>query len=1125
MAYPCKFYKDGKEISLNEVKKYIFDNYDKINKELGGQKNVPPITPIEPKEKNISGDEFRDKSIKNRLLESENIPKSFREKISDNLKYKVQSHEEAKSIAKGIIKEYGVDNAVLLAEANKFDDHVNSFIFSESLNDVFNEEQLAKTPEEKTQAATKWADISMKFDEIARGKGRFIAAIGDFYKTSPIGAIIKEKAVRENQFADWFKNKEKNYKEVFEAIKDEPEFKELISGKVKEELKKERAEARKARIDKFDAFIDKAKFNKDALYAVPIPTEVINSALEIIKKGYKAGEKAKELVENAIDYISEKIGKQDWDKERFRKEWNDKLAKYDNYKEKKTSEELSIEKQEKLLERFRKKLKGLNEEQKEQVIKKSFKKLVENGALEYNDFKEIISETLGLGKLSEEETKKITELVNQINKVGDLGTKARETREIKDLQDYLQAKKDAEKAATELGNIVYNKPNLPNRLLSIMQLNTLGIPSLVNNPIFNIFNQAFVRFPIGVQLTALDYVLNKGAKVFGTEILPENNIVAGQKEFWTQLGKGSKESVEQTFNGLTNKDYFQKEVHTTQIHPYTSAKDLWLNLKGEKYLTTKQKIDKLLQSTVGVPAEIVARLLNVGDKPQRYAAEGSQAAAFGKMLNLKGKDLEFFINFPKEEAFKHFKQQGLSDEKAMEQAQYIVDRIIGQGEESTFQQDNLLNDIINAAFKPLGLTGEVVKKFNMPFMKIPLNAAWSFYNLMIPELAFTQSFVYGVKFAKTGNKMDLQMAKKWMAHGTTGLALMAIAGSLANKGIINSDNDEKTTKKERESEKYYEQQKSINLTKLSALISGKNPNDVKQSLNIDLKWLGVIGNILNVQADKLEEMTPEQKKNKMSYMEDLLANLHYGTTDFIENGVFSNSSGLLNAMTKGGEFANMYALNLLNMATNVFQPAAAAQMSRASLPYYTKAKADNFYEEVKNNFLNRSSWLRKLSGQYPPAKVSIWGDRFDKKDNTLMRLFGISTSNKDNFAQPIYEDYKRTNNTKFFPPSVKPEINDHKLNAKQAEQLETLVGQARKNMIAPFINDGATLSGYNKKYSELNDTEKVDALNIIYDMGFKLGKEQFVELYPDLDAAYKTTEQKKESIKNRKFRNYLKKNN
>lgn len=1091
------------------------------------KKSEPPKPPKPPKETEGSGEKplkTDNKSILTRIYESENITPSVKEKFKDKLKYKVSSQDEARSIAKEMIKEFGIDDAVTLAEAGKFDGDVNSFIFAEALDATYQSEIDAKTSQEKAAFAEKWADIAMRYDESARDKGRFIAAIADFYRKSPLGIKIAEETRRSEEFKKWFKNKEEGYKEVYEEIVADPEFKEYVQEEVQKELKKERAEFRKERRKKIEDTFDGFKINKDALYAIPIPPNVYNGAVEAMKQAFLAGESIANAVEVAVEKISAEI--KDWDKDKFRKEYQEKLNKIDSGKKgKKTPEELTQEKKEKLLDRFRNKLKGLSEKEKEEVIRKSFKKLVENGALEYDDFKQIIAETIGLGEMSAEETAIIQQLVKDINDVEELAQQIRQedARSLENLKKYREAKERAEKSATKLGQIVYNKPNIVNRLLSVMQLNTLGIPSLVNNPIFNIANQAVVRFPIGVQLSVLDQVLYRASKVtdklFGTGVLlPENNIATSQKEFIKKLWQGSKQSTEQLFTGLTNKDYFQKEVYSSQIHPFTSAKELWdYSFKGKK-LTPSQVGDKAIQATVGMPAEVVARLLNIGDKPQRYAAEGAQAAVFAKNLGLKDiVDYEYFLEFPKEEAFRQFKKQGLSDEAAMKKAEEIKSRIIKQGEESVFQEDNLLNDAVNAAFKPFGTAGEIVKKFNLPFLKIPLNAFWSYFNIVNPEVALLQSAVYAAKAIKTKSPIDIQQSKKWAAHATTGMALMAIAGALAKEGIVNSDNDDETTKKERSGEQQYEQQKSINLTKLNALLSGKDPNEVTEGLNVDLKWLGVIGNVLNIQANKIEEMTPEQKEKGMSYMEDLLSTMTLSGVELIDNGVFSNASGLLTAITKGGSFADQYFLNLINMGTNIIQPAMFAQVSRAQLPYYSQQKADDFYGKLENSLLARSSILRKLTDKYPPSKIGIWGDPMERTDNVLMKLFSISKSRKDNFAQPIYDDYKRTGNTKFFPSSVKPEIDKQKLNTEQARQFEILVGQERKRLIAPYIHDGAILKGYKKVYSKLTDEEKIAALEDIYEQGYQNAKQEFIKLYPEFEIK-KERDRQKEKMQAKKQR-------
>ena len=189
-----------------------------------------------------------------------------------------------------------------------------------------------------------------------------------------------------------------------------------------------------------------------------------------------------------------------------------------------------------------------------------------------------------------------------------------------------------------------------------MQLNTLGIPALINNPIYNIWNQATLRFPIGIVNDLIDRGISLAAKITGNTYEKDYNVWGTQLEFFKKLGFGSKESLDQLRTGLNRMDYIQKEVYGQQIRPGRAIRDLYAFATGKKNLTKSQIIDKALQSTVGVPAEAVARMLNIGDKPQRFAAEGSQAATFAKNLGLKGMDYKLFIEFPREEAYHIYKE-------------------------------------------------------------------------------------------------------------------------------------------------------------------------------------------------------------------------------------------------------------------------------------------------------------------------------------------------------------------------------------------------------------------------------------------------------------------------------------
>jgi hypothetical protein len=1081
----------------------------------------PPIEPPKEKEPIKEGEDGgKKKGVLNHLVESKNISEETKQGLVEHgLKYDPKSQEENAKLAKAVVDEMGIDDAVLHAEAHKLSDGVNSAVFAESLNRLYEQELNAKTPEEKLEAAKKFSDISDRYDKWARKGGREIAQISNFYKKSPLGITISENKNRKQAFNEWSKPKEKEWKEFFSEMSKEPEFETFVKEQVKEGMKNERAAERAQRKEKVHKTIDdtlskwanklKAKGTDDAQKSGIGVDEIFKAVGATMKKAYDAGEAVTKIVQDAIDYISEKLGHDNWDREGFRKEWEAKLSEKDK-KKPLTDEELKA----KILDKFRKKLKGLSDKEKEEAVRRAFKEIIENGGLEYEDFKKIISDVTGRGEMTPEEANRLKELIGKTNQVEEAAKNLREQRTEAAYIKYRAAMLETAKATKEINEMLWNKPNVMRRLTSIMQLNTLGIPSLVNNPIYNIWNQMMVRFPVGIVNDAIDRGLAIAAKAVGKDYEREYNVWGTQAEFFKGLGLGTKESLEQFLTGLNRQDLFQKEIYGQQIRPFKSMAELFAWKMGKKKLTPKQVIDKSLQATVGIPAEIVARVLNIGDKPQRFAAESAQGAAFAKALGLKGMDARLFMEFPREEAYRAYQNKGLSDEAAAKKADYVKTAIEQEGKRSTFQQDNMLNDFVSKIFggEKSGI-GQFAKAITVsPFIKIPSNAFWSAYNLINPEVAMVQAMWHGSKAYRTRNAGDNYSAlqaregRYWFAHAIVGIALRAAIIPLAKAGIFNSANTQDDTKKEREGEQNYEQQGAINLTKLAAFLRGGDPSKIEGGLTLQNRWLGQMGVIGNTIARKYDDMTPEQREAQGGFWDAAFGGLEKEGLIEAQNGIFSNSAALLQAFNSKGSFGfDQYFRNVTGMLSNTFQPAMFAQTSRQQLPYVPQYKADNFLAEVKNDMLTRSSWLRKLTGQYPPSKISIWGEPLMRPDNTAMRMFGISNTNKDAFAYPIYEDYKKTGDIGFFPPSVMPNLNGQKLDTKEQNVLETYIGQARKSYVAPFINDAATIEGFDKTYGEIKDPEiKKKVLSYLYQLGRIEGVAKFIEENPKFQKADKS---------------------
>jgi len=1121
----------------------------------------PPIEPPASEKKETKGDGgSRKKAVLNRLYNAKNVPQGAKEAFEkEKLDYEPASQKEAQQLAKAIIDEYGVDEALRFAnDIGLFGGDVNTMIFAEALNSLQGE-----------QNAKKWAEAAIDFDKFARVSGRAISAIGYFYKNNPWGVVLKENADRATAFEEKasFKKREQSWKEFFDESKENPEFVAAINEIVDNKLKQERASSRLKRVAKVNKVIDETmeKWSKKFSADLPKGTQKQGGSIDIfkaagatMKAAYAAGEAVAKIVQDAIDYISEKLGTTDWDSEGFRKEWLEKFAEK-NSEAPLTPEEIKR----KVLDKFRDKLKGLSDKQQNEVVRKMFDKIVTAGALDYQDLRQIIADVLGYGELTDAESKKLRELVENKNAVTDAAKKAQDeaenlrqlgkiddtTSETKKkaieaqrkvaedaLTNYYKTELEAGKAARELQELLWNKPDIIKRLTSIMQLSTLGIPSLINNPIYNFFNQLGVRFPVGLVNDTIDRIGSGIAKMVGKNYVREYNILETQGEFWSKLGFGSKEALQQLFTGLNRQDYVQKELYGQQIRPARALKDLMSQSeKGrkvyklitgkeltEKKLTQRQVIDKALQATAGVPAEIVARFLNIGDKPQRFAAEGSQAAAFAKSLGLKDIDYKIFIEFPREEAYRAYLAQGLSEKDAGIKADYVKAAIIKEGERSVFQQDNMLNDLIsgglNQLFGKLGFNKDsgaatLTKTITIsPYIKIPSNAFWSYYNLVNPEIAMLQAAAHAGRAKLLSNKGDvlaakLQMreARYWFAHGVTGIAMRGVVIMLVQAGIFIPGNTGDESKKERESESFFESPGSVNISKLKALLRGDDPSKIKGGYTVSNRWFGQFGMLGNSISRKYEEMTPEQKEAQDEFWNIAFSRMELDGLRELENGIFANSAGILQMI--GGADASRWGLNTLNMFTNIFQPATFAQISRAQINEVPQTRGDTFMEKLNQNFAQRSSTYRNFFDIEVGKKRNIWGEPTPKGGNVLSRMFGVSKINNQKEGRPLYEDYLRTNNSGFLPPAVLPTLNGEKINTQQLDRLEELVGQERKSIVLPYVNDEAEIPILNKKYSELDDDLKISFLQYFYSLGREEGLKKFYEDYDELKPATPTIDQ------------------
>jgi hypothetical protein len=1166
------------------------------------------------KEKRVSG-------LMSHIQDSENVSEATKQGFKDaGVKYEVANNAEARKVAGDIIKAFGPEDALQIARGTDMHPSVRSAIYGESINNAFEREQKATTDAERIAAAEEWKDLVNEYDEKLTEGGQFTAYSGHFYKTSPLGFVMREKEANDARFNEWYDSKAKTYDELWNELTGSEEGRAKINEELEKIRKEERKQERSKRDKNIEDFFDSAKM-KGGTYLTIIPPMVWNGAMDVLKLAVKGGDRVVDAVQKAIDHISDKIG-DSWDKEKFRKEYEEKLnsvtgtsekreANYEGilnrrraelerrikegdysaeeYKDKRTltekeqaakeeydrvkklydeakkdSKEYQEKKAKQFLDKFADRMKGLSDEQKQEVVRRSIKKLVETGGLEKDEFKKIIADVIGLKDLTSEQVKKIEDLTATINAV-----EGAEDRMVADptpanIAAYEKAKQDGLQASLDLFNMVHRKSDIIGTIKSLITGSLLSVPTLVKNVMQNVIMQSQIRFPKSIIKQVID-LGTYGASVIGNKLglskvyEPTTNIIDAQKGYF---GKGKKGIAQGWFNfkrGTEEKDYFGKTSYRSSLAPKEALKDLKLWKKGEKFLTTSEVIDRKIRASIfSRQADFILRGMGFGDRPQRWAAEGSTAIQIAKNeLKLTDmNEMDAFMLSPQKYAYKVFTKEGMPHAEAIEKSNEIQKRIEDEGSKAVLEEENVLSKISKhidtglqtkkedlLTTKALKTTGAITKTLTFPFVKIPANVYWQMFKLMNPEISLGQSVLQGIQAAKFAKEGDNAKAKEYYekskdsaAMAMLGYGIGIAATTLVSQGYVRSSNEQDQKKRETEGERVFGKQNEFNLGRL---MGGGD-------YWVNLDWFGPVGAMLNTKSriqDTRKQAELAGKPEDLKWYSDLVDNFSESSVQALNQLVFDQGARTIDAMKNGQGAVKLWTLNTMNTLSNVITGGTYAAMSKAMLPVEPRLRGDKFTEELLNNQKQRNVLLRLFAGQ-PPSRVSIWGDPI-KKDNSITgvmgNMLGFEKNSKDQFGSIIYGDFVRTQDPKFFPVMEDTKITvDNKpveISQKERDDLNTFIGQARKNLVAPFVYDLAKLQEdkttyptidlekgiIEKKYSDLDDENKVKALNVIYEQGRELGYKHFIEKYPKYAAAQMTEEKAIKEAINKKEKEVFKK--
>ena len=485
--------------------------------------------------------------------------------------------------------------------------------------------------------------------------------------------------------------------------------------------------------------------------------------------------------------------------------------------------------------------------------------------------------------------------------------------------------------------------------------------------------------------------------------------------------------------------------------------------------------------TMGMTASIVSRGLQLGDLPFRFAAERGTAEMIAKQKGLTGAAREAFILNPDEVS---------------------ANKIKDAGNKSVMAQDNLVTGALNSvgnylkhatkdnpAGKTAAALSKIIGKSTQPFLKIPLNSAMTVFELAVPEFSVARGLYHAI-VEKNRDKALTAFSKAIVGY-SLGMAL----NQITKAGLVTATKDDNKKINASIYQGDLVGSKTLNYTALKRWLRGGSPEFKTGDVTVDMQWLGVPGSIMLMQAQKYDQMKPEDWA-KQGYMANLTERMASSLGTGIKNNVFGNTSTLLGALDGSSYNTNKWLRGSANVLLNSFDPSWLATASKISDHYKPDYSAMNLKDQMAATLKERF-W----KGDDLPKQITVWGEKrtdAPKDTNPLLYYYADITKHRNvdtkDFGYNILGLYNRTKQDEVIPSrpekTVRENNTSYQLTPSQYEDFQVMVGKNRKQLTQALMSTD--------DFNSAKDDEKVKMLKQIYSDGYDIGKLELRFKYFDI---------------------------
>ena len=550
----------------------------------------------------------------------------------------------------------------------------------------------------------------------------------------------------------------------------------------------------------------------------------------------------------------------------------------------------------------------------------------------------------------------------------------------------------------------------------LMQGNLLTPMSQATNVFANLYNLGLVlpvNFVAGLTMPAvkaLGQVL--GASVQNSKPFSLGAFYHGVKGF----GKGVKEAVFEVKTGQSKGDVewrIQRGFFPLMSLAAAMNKNGALTKMGlESPLSSSQKAKLFVKGTIGIPAEVMFRLLSLGDAPFRKFAEGYSVYAEAKARGLQGQEFERFVKHPPFDVMEQAAKEGreLTFQEQTRPAKF-VENVIGnlrRGLEETLGP------------KVGGLLNYALIKTQFPFVRTPVN-------ILVESVKYTVPAVAVVDGVLKSSRGETREAAQSFAKAIIGTAIAKLAEEMMKEGLMSSEIEWEP--KESKKNIAYDQfpPNSINISGLRRKLDGGDPSVQPGDRFWSYQKLGLIGTIFGATSSSYdgENLVSEQTE---SLLGNVVGIKGATTVNYVLNqGFLTGANNLAKILGETDEARLEKALEnwmngMFNAITATGLPNTTSALHRANrtyMPDYRVTKDMSFGERIvqrlRYTILDRTYGMAGGDLESVPVRVNWKGQPIrqtpEGADPVAYNLFDVNkarNAESDPVSNEIYRLYVET---------------------------------------------------------------------------------------------------------------------